>query len=81
MPRPRAAGLDIGTGSGGGTMRRIGEMAGTRFDGVANPYVPPPTLAISDRLALHRDSVTTDARDCVPSTRVRIAPTRAPQGR
>ena len=39
-------------------MRRISEMAGTRFDGVANPYVPPPALAISDRLALHRDQET-----------------------
>ena len=55
MPRPRAAGLEsgrnrakqVGTGSSGGAMRRISEMAGTRFDGVANPYVPSPALAIS----------------------------------
>ena len=39
-------------------MRRISEMAGTRFDGVANPHAPPPALAISDRLALHRDRET-----------------------
>jgi N-methylhydantoinase B len=35
-------------------MTKISEMAGTVFDGVTNPYVPPRELRISPKLALHR---------------------------
>jgi N-methylhydantoinase B len=35
-------------------MPRLSEMAGTVFDGVTFPYVPPKTLTVSPRLALHR---------------------------
>jgi len=35
-------------------MPRISEMTDTHFDGVSQPYVPPTTLKISDKLKLHR---------------------------
>ena len=35
-------------------MPRISEMADTNFDGIAQPYVPPAKLQISDKLRLHQ---------------------------
>ncbi|HEV2100322.1 MAG TPA: hydantoinase B/oxoprolinase family protein, partial [Stellaceae bacterium] len=37
-------------------MPKISEMAGTSFDGVTNPYVPPAQLRISPKLKLHREA-------------------------
>ena len=36
-------------------MPRISDMTDTVFDGKNHPYVPPKTLAISEKLTLHRD--------------------------
>ena len=36
-------------------MPRISEMTDVDFNGIENPYVPPKTLRIADKLKLHRD--------------------------